>query len=221
MTEVQRFLRFMNYYHKSIPKYAHIAWPVNQLVSGDNANKKTLVEWTAECQQAYEQLKLLCSKTPILAYANYRKPFKLHSDANVNRLGAVLYQKQDNGTDYFIAYARQTLSISERSYGAHKLKFLALKWSVTERFHEYLYGGHFEVYMDNNPLTYILTTAKLDVTGQRWVASFANYIFKIFYKSGKLNVEADALSRIPLENTQTNHLEPFDCDHNATIKIRN
>ena len=62
----------------------------------------------------------------------------------------------------------------------HKLEFLALKWSVTERFHEYLYGGHFEVYMDNNPLTYILTTAKLDITGQRWVASLANYNFLRF-----------------------------------------
>ena len=40
---------------------------------------------------------------------------------------------------------------------------MALKWSVTERFHKYLYGGHFEVYTDNNPLTYVLTTAKLDV----------------------------------------------------------
>ena len=63
--------------------------------------------------------------------------------------------------------------------------------------------------MDNNPLTYILTTAKLDATGQRWVASLANYNFKIFYSSGKLNVEADALSRIPWENTQVDHLEPL------------
>ena len=51
--------------------------------------------------------------------------------------------------------------------------------------------------MDNNPLTYILTSAKLDVTGQRWVASLANYDFRIFYQSGKTNVEADALSQIP------------------------
>ena len=89
------------------------------------------------------------------------------------------------------------------------MEFLALKWSVTERFHEYLYGREFEVYTDNNPLTYILTTAKLDARGQRWVASLDNYNFKIFYKSGKLNVEADALSRIPWENTQVDHLEPL------------
>ena len=89
------------------------------------------------------------------------------------------------------------MSKSEKNYDAYKLEFVALKWSVAERFHEYLYAGEFGVYMDNNPLTYILTTAKLDATGQRWVATLANYNFKIFYRSGKLNVEADALSRIP------------------------
>ena len=70
-------------------------------------------------------------------------------------------------------------------------------------------GGHFEVYTDDNPLTYILTTAKLDALRQGWVASLANYNFKIFYRSGKLNVEADALSRIPWENTLVNHLAPL------------
>ena len=68
---------------------------------------------------------------------------------------------------------------------------------ITDRFHEYLYGGQFDVYTDNNPLTYILTSAKLDAMGQRWVASLASYDFCIFYKSGKTNVEADSLSQIP------------------------
>ena len=72
----------------------------------ENANKtKTLVEWTAECQQAFEHLKQLCSQTPILAYANYKKPFKLHADASEKGLGAVLYQKQDAGTECVTAYA--------------------------------------------------------------------------------------------------------------------
>ena len=70
-----------------------------------------------------------------------------------------------------------------------------------DRFHEYLYGGQFDVYTDNNPLTYILTSAKLDATGQRWVASLANYDFRIFYKTGKSNVKADALSHIPRAST--------------------
>ena len=198
----------MTYCGKFIPKYAQITQPINQLVSRENANKKkTLVEWNEECQEAFKKLKQLCSQTPILAYANYKTAFKLHTDPSENGLGAVLYQKQDDGTDRVIAYASQTLSKSKKSYDAHKLEFLALKWSVTERFHAYLYGGYFEVHTDNNPLTYILTTTKLGVTGQRWVASLTNYNFMIFYRSAKLNVEADALSRIPWENTQVDHLE--------------
>ena len=68
---------------------------------------------------------------------------------------------------------------------------------------------NFEVYTDNNLLTYILTTATLDATGQRWVASLTSYNFTIFYRSDKLNVEADALSQISWENTQVDHMEPL------------
>ena len=96
-----------------------------------------------------------------------------------------------------IAYASRSVSKSESHYPAHKLEFLALKWAVCEKFHEYLYGSNtFEVYTDNNPLTYVLTSAKLDACGQRWVAKLANYNFTIKYKSGLSSVEADALSRI-------------------------
>ena len=66
-----------------------------------------------------------------------------------------------------------------------------------DRFHEYLYGGKFDVYTDNNLLTYILSSAKLDACRQRWVALPVNYDFQLFYKTGKTNVDADALSHIP------------------------
>ena len=112
-----------------------------------------------------------------------------------------MYQVDDDKHQRVIAYASHSLSNTEINYPAHKLEFLALKWALTDRFHEYLYGGQFDVYTDNNPLTYILTSAKLDATGQRWVGSLANYDFRIFYKSGKLNVEADALNHIPRGST--------------------
>ena len=52
------------------------------------------------------------------------------------------------------------------------------------------------MYTDNNPLTYVLTTAKLDATGHRWVAALSNYTFSIIYKPGKGHKDADALSCI-------------------------
>ena len=74
-----------------------------------------------------------------------------------------------------------------------------MKWAITDQFHEYLYGNTFDVYTDNKPLTYILSTAKLEAMGNCWIAGLANYNFQIHYKSRKSNVEADALSRIDWE----------------------
>ena len=124
----------------------------------------------------------------------------MYTDASESGLGAVLTQVKEDGKERPIAYASRTLSKSERNYDAHKLEFLALKWSVTSRFHEYLYGGTFDVYTDNNPLTYVLTSAKLDAIGQRWIASLGPYNFSLHYNPGRQNTVADSLSRIPWEN---------------------
>ena len=194
--DVRSFLGFTNYYRRFIHRYAQMSHPLNKLISGENATKKQKkVDWDEKCEEAFIALKEQYCNPPILAYADYSKPFKLHTEANTSGLGsgAILYQTQGDGTDKVKAYASRTLSKSEKNYLAYKLEFLALKWSVCDRFHEYLYGVKFGLFTDNNPLTYILTTAKLDATGQRWVAKLANYTFSIKYKTGKTNVDAHAL----------------------------
>ena len=90
---------------------------------------------------------------------------------------------------------------TEQRYHSNKQEFLALKWAVTEQFHEYLspYGknrNEFVVCMDNNPLTCIFSTANLDAAGQRWVAHLASYNFALEYQKGKDNTVADFLSRM-------------------------
>ena len=125
-----------------------------------------------ECQCAFDNLKELCTTTPILAYADFVKPFKLHTDASVLGLGTVLYQVHA-AVEKVISYVSRSLTKSETKYPCHKLEFLCLKWAITEKFHEYLYGNTFDVYTDNNPLTYVLTTAKLDAMGHRWIIILA------------------------------------------------
>ena len=132
---------------------------------------------------------------PVLAYADFTKFFKLHTDASVLGLGAVLYQTYE-GIEKVISYASRLLTQSKTKYPVHKLEFFCLKWTIAEQFHEYLYGNAFEVYTDNNPLTYVLMAAKLDAIGHRLVTSLANYNFHLHYQSGRNNVEGDALFRV-------------------------
>ena len=115
-----------------IHKYAHIARPLNLLISGDNANKKKqAITLNEDCEESFQKLKQLCSSMPNLAYTDNSKPFKLHTDACSLGLGEVLYQTSEDG---LIAYASRTLSKSEGNYPAYKLEFLALKWSVTDHY---------------------------------------------------------------------------------------
>ena len=145
-----------------------MAKPIHELLKGHenrrNVNKKTPIEMTSEARSAFEALKEKLTTPPILGYADYALPFEVHTDASTQGLGAVLYQRQD-GVMRVIAYASKSLKTSESHYPAHKLEFLALKWALCDKFYDYLYGHHFEVLTDNNPLSYVLTTAKLDATG--------------------------------------------------------
>ena len=48
------------------------------------------------------------------------------------------------------------------------------------------YGHEFSVLTDNNPLTYVLTSAKLDSIGHRWLAALAAYNFTLKCRPGNL-----------------------------------
>ena len=122
-------------------------------------------------------------------------------DTSGKGLGAVLLQKQDDGCYHPIVFASHALTETEQRYHSKKQEFLALKWAVTEQFHEYLspYGknrNEFVVHTDNNPLTYIFSSAHLDAAGHRWVANLADYNFSLEYQRGKDNTVVDFLSRM-------------------------
>ena len=143
--DVRSFLGFVGYYRRFIKDFSKISKPIREVITGlENQSKrtakKTLIEWTEAANSAFETLKELCTSTPILAYPDYQLPFILHTDSSSEGLGAVLYQKQE-GKLRVIAYASRSVSKTEANYPAHKLEFLALKWAVCEKFHEYLYGA--------------------------------------------------------------------------------
>ena len=101
-----------------------------------------------------------------------------------------------------ISYASRTLTQSEKNYHMHsgKLEFLALKWAITDQFRDYLYySPPFDVFTDTIPLTYVLTTARLNAATLCWVRELADFKFKIHYRPGKSNSDADALSCSPLD----------------------
>lgn len=219
--ELRAVLGLLSYYRQYIKDFSRIASPLYDLLKApvqtetpQNKNRKwqakrntrgnpssTPIEWKDVHQSTLEQLIDCLIQPPVLGFPEFSQPFVLHTDASNQGLGAVLYQKQ-NGKLRVIAYGSRTLTAAEKNYHLHsgKLEFLALKWAITEKFRDYLYyAPFFTVYSDNNPLTYVMSTAKLNATGCRWVAELADFHFTIKYRPGKENIDADSLSRMPLD----------------------
>jgi transposase InsO family protein len=219
--ECRAVMGLLSYYRQYIRDFSRIAGPLYALLEAEpgaatqkSSNTRMTrgkvknrgvpsnkpITWTDVHQQVLERLIECLVNPPILGFPDFNKSFILHTDASNQGLGAVLYQEQEEKLRV-IAYASRTLTKAEKNYHLHsgKLEFLALKWAVTERFRDYLMTCSCTVYTDNNPLTYVLSTAKLNATGSRWVAELADFHLIIKYRPGRENGDADGLSRMPCD----------------------
>lgn len=218
---LRSFLGFCGYYRRFIANYASIVRPLTELTKGyaptqksknstKDPNKHYRKEaepfgsrWDQSCANAFQHIIYCLTHAPVLAFAAPDQPYILHVDASLKGLGAVLYQEYPEGLRP-VAFASRKLSQAEKRYPVHQLEFLSLKWAVVDKFHDYLYGARFTVRTDNNPMTYVLTTAKLSAVGHRWLAALSTYEFDIKYRPGKHNIDADLLSRnFPDEDDDT------------------
>ena len=200
LRDLRSFLGLLGYYRKFVKEYSVLARPLHQLLSGHRQENPSIEKlWTKQSDEAFVQLKSALTTAPVLAYADFTKPFILEVDASHRGLGAVLSQDLGSGAQV-IAYASCGLRGPEKrmqNYSSFKLELLGLKWAVCEKFCGYLWGANFSDFTDNNPLQH-LHSAKLGAAKQRWVAELAAYSFSVKYRPAKENKNADALLRHPV-----------------------
>ena len=148
-----------------------------QKIRKGEIKKSNLLEfqWTSACQEGFDQLKKALTETPVFAYPDYSKLFILETDTSLKGLGAILSEKGDDNKVRVITYASRSLCPSEKSlcdYSSVKIELMALKWSMCNKFKDYLLGSKFTVFMDNNPLCYI-QSSKLGAVQICWLSKLA------------------------------------------------
>ena len=62
----------------------------------------------------------------IVAHLDFEKPFILYMDASGKGIGAVLYQKNDQGKERIIACVSRTLNQHEKNYSITEKECLAI-----------------------------------------------------------------------------------------------
>ena len=188
-------------------EFATIASPLYQLLRG-----KQEFFWKEDQQTAFETLKEKLTTAPILAYPDTQaatdgtRPFKVYTDACKDGLGAHLIQEGVDGLERTIYYEFKGTDKAAKNYAPTDLELLAVVFALN-KFHYYLLRIKFHLYTDHQPLVRMIKSKEM-TSGRRgrYMAAIIEFSkMEIYYKPGRMNTMADALSRLP---TATNYNTP-------------
>lgn len=214
---VRGFLGFANYYRMFIPDYSKTAHPLTQLTK-----KGIRFEWTTECDSAFNKLKDLFVRDPILAAFNPDAPTKIEPDASKWAVGGVLLQCQNR--DYVnqddvaaewrpVAYFSRKNAPAECNYDIHDKELLAIIRCIDEWDSELRsLAAPFKIVTDHKNLeTFTRVRSKpLNERQIRWQEKLSRHRFRIQYRPGSQQVLADALSRRDQDIPQDSNDERID-----------
>ena len=209
ITELKSSLGLLNYYHKFLPNLATILAPLHQLLQKDAVWK-----WTQKQEDSFLKAKSLLHFSSLLVHYDPSKSLSISCDASPYGLGAILSHQMEDGAELPIAFTSRTLASAVMKYSQLEKEALAIIFAV-KKFHNYIYGRHFTLYLDHKPLQYLLNESKPLPTMassriQRWAITLSAYSYTIKHKPGKQLSHADALSRLPLADQPSDVPQPHD-----------
>jgi len=190
--QVRSFIGLVAYYSRFIPNFSDIAAPLTDLTKKGQSRR---VSWSQACETAFRKLKEVMSSSPVLMPPNFNRPFFLQVDCSDRGIGAILYQLDEQEFEHPVIFASRKLLDRERRLASVEKECLGLVWAV-DHFRHYLYGRHFQVEVDSNPLVWLSQCKEKNAKLMRWSLKLQEYSMDIVHKPGKEHVNVDCLSRI-------------------------
>ncbi|GFT03722.1 retrovirus-related Pol polyprotein from transposon 297 [Trichonephila clavipes] len=145
-------------------------------------------------EEAFDAVKVATTKEPVLKLPDFKKPFKLFTDASSIEVEAALNQEQRPAV-----FASRTLSAAERNYMVTERECLAVVWALN-KFRTYLGSLSIKVITDHAALTRLTHGKNLSNRMIRWALKLAEFNVEWEHRSRTQNAVADVLSRNPIES---------------------
>ena len=187
--QLRSFLGFTGYYRSFIKEYGFLTAEMNKLKT------QTQVEWTDETKRKFEKLKYCFKQSPVRGYPQYQnpEPFVLDTDFSSTNMAAVLNQKQ-NGKEVFLGCVAKKCNQAETNYPPHKGELAAVILGL-KKFEHILRAKPFIIRTDSKCVEYVNTMKEYRGIYARWNCFLSSFKFTLVHRAGKLNQNADPLSR--------------------------
>jgi len=197
VTQLRAFLGMLNYYHGFLPDIATVLRPLHKLL-----RHGTKWCWKTKQQVVFDKSKKLLQSANLLVHFQPDLELILASDASDYGAGAVLCHQLADGTERPIGYVSRSLNTAEHDYSTIEKEALVIIFGV-KKFSQFLYGHKFTIQTDHKPLEGLFNEKKgvpqqASLRVQWWALTLPAYEYKIAYKTGTTNANADALSRLSL-----------------------
>ena len=191
--ELQRILGMFNFYHRFIPRLAETLRPLYRVLR----EKADHIIWTEERSQALDRAKSDLATATLLHFPDPSARLALTTDASDIAVGAVLEQYRNGAWEPLSFFSRQ-LRPAEWKYSAYDKELLAIYLAV-HHFRHWVEGRPFRIFTDHRPLAsaFQKVATPLSSRQQRHLARISEFSTDIRHLSGKFNVVADVLSRLP------------------------
>ena len=192
LAAVQRYLGFVNYLSKFLPKLSTLCEPLRELTK-----KNADWVWSDKQDIAFETIKKLVIKAPVLRYYDVNEEVAIQCDASQDGLGCVLLQ---NGQP--VAFASKTTTETEKRYAQNEKECLAIVYAC-KKFKQYILGKSTKIETDHKPFEIVFKKSLLCAPKrlQRMLLRLQKYSLIVVYRAGSQLYLADFLSGAPLNNT--------------------
>ena len=192
--DIAKLLGHVGWYRELIPDNEKIVVPITQLFK-----KNYKFEWTYACQRPFEELRSKLSTYPVLVPSDWGKPFHVFCDASSVGLGSALYQTmEENKNNQPVAYASRQLTPAERNYPTTERECSAIVFSV-KIFRHYLMYNPVIFFVDHMVIEVLVNKAELSGRLVRWILLLEEFDYTVEYKSRRMHLPADHLSRLSNE----------------------
>ena len=198
ITQLRSLLGGLSYYRKFLPKMARRIRPITVLLK-----RGVAFGFTSTMEDTVRALRAELAAPPILDFPDWdavidtSRPFRVHCDANTAGLGVTLVQEQSDGSIRPIVYISRPTLDNDQNWTPMELAAGCVVWSV-RRLRRYLFGVFFLFFTDHQCLQQICKIGEMKPRIQRWMEFLSAHNFRLSYRRGQENANADFLSRLPL-----------------------
>ena len=196
--QLRSLLGGLSHYRKFLPNMAYHIRPVTALLK-----KGAAFELTSAMEDTVRTLLVELAAPPILVFPDRdavidtSRPLRLHCDASTAGLGTTFEQEQPDGSIRPIVYISRATLDNEQNWTPMELEAGCVVWSIRP-LRRYLFGVYFLVFTDHQCLQQICKIGETKPRIQRWMEFLSAYNFRLSYRRGQDNANADFLSRLPL-----------------------